>query len=295
MPLHHGQLEDVLGGVGEDETLHRPHPLHSLAGDYLPGDDLYHRLGIPGDGQPQRIGSEGLDAHRLGQLGGVGLGGGEQWLALFGHRVPPVEHSIYGQAGQVVEDDDIGKVAGGYRPQPVQPEVLGGVDGRHLNRPHRVQPLAYRQAHHGVYIPVLEQVGAAAVVHHEQAPLIVVIGDQGQQGVQVLLRGALPYHNIHPPLQLLLRLLQDGALVVGAYAGGDVGVQVFTPHPGGMAVDDPAPGELQLAQHILVAAEDAGEVHHLPQPNAALPAQKLGYSLRLQAGAGRLQVCGRDA
>ncbi len=54
----------------------------------------------------------------------------------------------------------------------------------------------------------MEDIPGMAVVHYEETTRPGPVRDQRQQGLQILLRRALPDHDVHAPLQLFLRLRQ---------------------------------------------------------------------------------------
>ncbi|MBA7668362.1 hypothetical protein ES703_76472 [subsurface metagenome] len=134
-----------------------------------------------------------------------------------------------------------------------------------------------------------------AVVNHEEAPLVSLIGNQGQQGFQVLLRGTLPDHEVHAPSQLFFSLGQSDRLMVGTDAGADISIQVFTGNTRSMSVNHFAPRRLYFTQHRGVARENAGIVHHLAQADAFFKSQNSPYILGAQAGPRSLQVGRRYA
>ena len=233
--------------------------------------------------------------HRAQEPPRHGDSGREERAALFGHELAAIVDLARPQVRQVVGDDEVGQVAGRYRPAVAQPEVGGGVDGGELDGPQRVQAQADGLAHHGVQVAVVEEVPGRAVVHHQQAAGVGVVGHQGQELLQVLLGRALADHEAHAAAQLVAALLQAGRLVVGAGAGGQVGVEALARQAGGVAVDEPVADHAGLVQAVGVAGEDAGEVHQLAQAQGVGPAQGAGDVLRLQGGAGRLQAGGRHA
>ncbi len=233
---------------------------------------------------------EGVGEGQRGRLGRL-----EEGAAVLGHELAVVVDLPDAQALQVIADQEVGAVAGADGAQLAQAEVGGRVDGGELDGPQRVQPQGDGLAHHGVHVAVLLEVAAGAVVHHQQAAGGRAVGDQGQQLLQVLLGGALADHQVHAAAELLAPLLQAGRLVVGAGAGGQVGVEGFAPQAGGVAVDGPVAYGVDLVQAGAVAGDDAGEVHHLAQPDGARQGQGLGDVLGPQGGAGGLQVGGGHA
>ena len=97
-----------------------------------------------------------------------------------------------------------------------------------------------------------------------------------------------------PGAQALAALLDREALVVGADAGGGVGLQVLAEDAGRVAVDVRR-RERELLQLVRVAGDDAGEVHHLGEADHAAAAQQPLEVARVQRAARRLEDRGRHA
>ena len=76
-------------------------------------------------------------------------------------RVDLVDH----QRRQVGDDKEIGEPAGGDRTDlALQSEMLGGVEGGHLDRRHGLQPLRDGVAHDAVHVAFMDQRTGMAVV-----------------------------------------------------------------------------------------------------------------------------------
>ena len=191
-----------------------------------------------------------------------------------------LQHELRHEALEVGEHEQVGLVAGRDRA-----EVREAVPGRRVERRHDERVLGRdagrdRVAHHRVDVPVVGDVLRLAVVGAERDPRRPVLGEQRQQRVQVARRGRLADQQPHPGAQPLATLLERGGLVVGADAGGSVGVQRLPRTPGAWPSTCRASAELR--ELVLVAGDDAGEVHHLGQAEHAPPPQQ------------RLEVAGRE-
>ena len=92
--------------------------------------------------------------------------------------------------------------------------------------------------------------------------------------MQVARHRGLADQEPHPGPQPLAPLLRGQRLVVGADPGGGVGVQRLPEHPGRVAVDVHVDRERELLELVLVARDDAGEVHHLGQAEHPLSPQE---------------------
>ncbi len=122
--------------------------------------------------------------------------------------------------GQIVEHNQVGPITRSYRPQATQPEVFRRIDGGHLNGPDGVEPPAYRLSDHRIDVTIAQKIGTTAVINHKQASFEGPVGNQGEQGIQIPLRGALTDHKVHSPIQFLPRFLNGSTLVVGEDATG---------------------------------------------------------------------------
>ena len=138
---------------------------------------------------------------------------------------------------EVVDDDEVRQIAGGDGPPVVEEVVPGGVVAGHLDGQDGVHPAADGLPDVVVDVALLQQVAGVLVVAAEHAPVGVLGGQQGQQGLQIPGGGALPDHDELAPLQLGDGVGRVGALVVGVDPGGDVGVQVVAGEARGVAVD----------------------------------------------------------
>ncbi|MBA7653828.1 hypothetical protein ES703_61689 [subsurface metagenome] len=60
--------------------------------------------------------------------------------------------------------------------------------------------------------------------------------------------------------------------MVGAYAGGNVGTEVFSADSRSVSIDNLALAQSNLAQHGSIAVDDPGKVHNLSQTDGLPPA-----------------------
>ncbi len=129
---------------------------------------------------------------------------------------------------------------------------------------------------------LLGDVLGLAVVGAEGHALRPVLLHERHERAQVARRGGLADQQPHPRAEALAPLLDRGRLVVGADAGRGVRLQILAQHAGSMAVHVGRQLEPELLELVRVAVDDAGEVHHLGEPEHAAAAQE------------PLQVAGRE-
>ena len=115
----------------------------------------------------------------------------------------------------------------------------------------------------------------------------------GSSALQVACGRRLADQEPHAGAQPLAPLLDRVGLVVGADAGGDVGVQVAAAHAGRVAVD--VARERELRELALVAGDDAGEVHHLGEAEHTPAPQQRVEVARRQLAPRRLELRGGHA
>ena len=210
-----------------------------------------------------------------------------------GDRQARLEHRLRQEPLEIGQEQEIGLVAGRDRAEVRQAvprrRVQRGAHERILGR----DPGRDRIAHHPVDVAVVGDVLRLAVVGAERDAAGPVLGEQRQQRMEVPRRRRLADQQPHPALQPLAALLGRVRLVIGADAGGDVRVEVAAEDSGRVAVD--VLRELQLGQLARVAGDDAGEVHHLGQPDHAAPAQQRLEVARGQRATRRLEARCRHA
>ena len=137
----------------------------------------------------------------------------------------------------------------------------------------------------------VEEVGLA-VVGAERAVLRPVLADHRQQRAQVARVRRLADQHPHAATALLQCLGRRERLVVRGDPGRDVGVQSGAHHAGRMAVDVRSD---HPRQHLGVAGDDAGEVHHLGHAERSRMAQDRAHLVRPERPDRGLEVARRDA
>ncbi len=201
------------------------------------------------------------------------------------------------EVAQIVERDEVGVVAGGDRAEAIEPPEARRVEGDEADRDEGIEAPRDRAAQDRVEVAVVEQGRGVAVVRDEGAAVGGGGGDERQERVEVAGGRALADHHGQAAAQLRARLLQPGRFVVGADAGGGVGVERGPDEAGRVAVDRQAAGagRGELRQHVGVGGEDAGEVHHLAEAGDTGAVERGGDGGRVEDRAARLARRGRDA
>ncbi len=100
---------------------------------------------------------------------------------------------------------------------------------------------------------------------------------------------------MHAAAQLLARLLELRALVIRSDARSGISVEGQASEARRVAVHRPVAGGLDLGKHLGHAEEDAGEVHHLGEPDHARVLEERRQVGCLERRAGRLHVGRRHA
>ena len=287
MPLEHGDLRQVALGVGDDLAVDDGRLLDERLGDDLVGDDPDHAgaAALPRDAEAVRADRSDADgvADPVRHL-----------VARRGLDVPAgLEHELRLEPLQVGDDEHVGLVAGRERPEIAEP-----VPGRAVQRGHDERILGRdaardRLAHHAVDVALGHDVLGLAVVGAEREAVRPELGDQREQVVEVARAGRLANQHPHADAQALPALLDGPRLVVGADAGGGVRVQRLAEHARRVAVDVRRALERQLLELMLVAADDAGEVHHLGEPEHPASAQEPLQVAERERPARRLELRGR--
>ena len=168
------------------------------------------------------------------------------------------DHEVRAQLAQVLDEEDVGAAAGRDRADVVAAaEVLGGVDGRELDREQRVQARLDRGADRVVEVAGREQRPGVHVVGDEQrvAAVDAVLGQHLHALGDVVPGAALAELDPHAGAELGERVLAVDGLVVGVDAGAHVGVEAMVVP----AVEAPVPGDRQAgvedgADHLVRAA-----------------------------------------
>ena len=180
--------------------------------------------------------ASGADAHRLAHP--VRDRRARERLGLAGRRD---EHAVLVHARgvevlEVVEQHEVGAQAGRDRAAVEQAVAARRVQRRHQQRVLGRDPLGDGDPAHLVDVALAEQQVGLAVVGAERAVLGPVPRHQRQQVAQVARVRRLADQHPHAAAALLERLCERRRLVVGADAGGDVGVERAAGHARGVAV-----------------------------------------------------------
>ena len=173
---------------------------------------------------------------------------------------------------EVRQHQQIGAVGGSDRAEAAQVVPQGRVERRADERVLRRDAEGHGVAHHPVDMAVGGDVLGFPVVGAERDPAGAVLREQRQQRFEVARRGRLPDQEPHAGAQALASLLGRVRLVVGADPRGGIGVERPAEDAGCVPVDVRREAELlELGVHT---ADDAGEVHHLGEPDHAPAAEE---------------------
>jgi len=184
--------------------------------------------------------------------------------SVFGDQASRREYLAHAECLEVVHKDEIGIPAGGDGSLVAQPEALRGVERAHGDGLYRIHPHAYREAQMVVHVAVGNDILNMAVIAAERAAPRVAGRNAGQERSEVLGGGAFAYKDVAAPAKVLAHLLKRGALVGIRNAGDEIGVEIPAKQAWGVSVHNFAVGrtELDFCQYVVVAGDDAGEVHH---------------------------------
>ncbi len=215
-------------------------------------------------------------ACKLGDLGRFGRNLALE-AAVLGHERACGVYAVRRRGkGEVIEHEHVGalarrdgaaalvRVGAGV----VEPEAACGGKRRHGDGDERVDALFDGEAAGVVNHAVLAGVGGRAVVGGKAAAAGAggVLQNDGDEVLQVVAAGSLANHHVHPVRELLERLFDRGALVVGDDAGCGIGVEVASGKHRSMAIYQPRRGrfgDVDAAERLVVRKGDAGRVHHL--------------------------------
>jgi len=266
--LHDSELRQVAFRVGERLTGALRRLLDEGIGDDLARHEPDHACvaAVPRDAE--LLGAERADPHGVPHpfrhLG-------ERDLL---YRTPVLEHELGFEALEVRQHEHVGLVAGSERAEVPEPMPGGRIERRHHDCILGRDPGLDGAAHHRVDVPFRCDVLRLSVVRAERDPSRPELTDERQQGVEVARTGSLPDQQPHPQPQPFAALLRRHGFVVGADSRSDVRVQVLSDHARRVPVDVRRMVEPQLFELTLVAGDDAGEVHHLGEPDHAPPPQQ---------------------
>ncbi len=298
MAVEHGHLERVDLGVCLELAVD-----HGYIDDDVLGDggathaaDGAHATSAVGTvDRDLEVGSREVAAdmhgvgHKVGPLVELMV---EERAAVLGHEVAVDVDALGHKAVEIGQDHEIGALARGDGAHVrIDTEHLCCVDGGELQRRHRVAA-------------ALMHAGAERAVHAalgDERIGMVIVGAKGDQarvdaGLEHLRqvawerqpRRAVAGLNVHAHTQLGDDVLGRDALVARAHAGGDVGVEAAVLLRDGVVAGHALAGLEglgDLADRVLLAAEDAGEVHHLAEAHDVVPVHGLGHLRGIDVGA----------
>ena len=257
MPLDDGDLENVVLHVD----------VVNVAG--VLGDDL------PGYQTDDGVGTAVLEIVRCqlaeveGVMGavdqiGVDLRRGEVTKLAVIHQLTPLIDHFNIEILEIINDNEIGQIAGGDGAAVIEQEVAGGGVAGGLYGDDGVNAQRNGLFHDVVDMTLFQEVVGVLVVSAEHAAIHILAAQQGDKCLQIAGGGALADHDELAALQLGQSVIQIGALVVGVHAGGYVGVEVVAAEAGGVAVDllvVRLRGD-DLFHYLGVAVHGAHKVHH---------------------------------
>ena len=257
MPLDDGDLENVVLHVD----------VVNVAG--VLGDDL------PGHQTDDGVGTAVLEIVRCqlaeveGVMGavdqiGVDLRRGEVTKLAVIHQLAPLIDHFNIEILEIINDNEIGQIAGGDGAAVIEQEVAGGGVAGGLYGDDGVNAQRNGLFHDVVDMTLFQEVVGVLVVSAEHAAIHILAAQQGDKCLQIAGGGALADHDELAALQLGQSVIQIGALVVGVHAGGYVGVEVVAAEAGGVAVDLLVVrlGGDDLFHYLRVAVHGAHKVHH---------------------------------
>ncbi len=192
---------------------------------------------------------------------------------------------------QIRDDEEVGQPPRRDRAQfALQPEMLGRVERRHLDRRHRLQPLRNGVAHDAVHVAVLDQGAGMAVVgaQDEVARIEPAFRHRLDLGGDVVPGRAEPQHRLHALPHAGDGILDAGALVVVLRATGDIAVEGQPEVGRGIVPADRlagGDGGVDLAAHLGVVGRNAWKIHHFAEPDDVVPAHRFGHFGRADQGA----------
>ncbi len=205
------------------------------------------------------------------------------------------DHRLHRALGEIADQHDVGAAAGRDHAAVLEAEGIG-------RRPacgaiDVVQRAAERdqRAHHVVEVALLGDVERVAVVGAQAAHARRVLVEDFGQRMQVLGHRAFADEHGEALLQLLAAVLGDGRLVVGADARGEIAVEVVAADQRRVPVNVAVLEGDEFVEHVVAAAEHAGEVHELGQADDLGVAGERNQVGGQQFGAGRLEGRRRHA
>ncbi len=222
----------------------------------------------------------------------------QEELAVLRCHLPAGYHDIRAKLAQVPHKEHVGIAARrNLADVPAQPEVLGGVEGGHLDGLKGAKPFADCVAKHPVHVPLRHEGLRVGIIRAEdEVPWIKPgPGHRGKLGGNVVPGRAVAQHHAHSLTDPCNGVFQPGALVVVLRPSRRVSVEWQAQVRGRVVTADDLlrlAGRGHLRVDLVVAVGDAGEVHHLPQADDARPRERLLHVRRPDHRAGGLQARG---
>ncbi len=207
-------------------------------------------------------------------------------LSVSGELNAVSDHSFNRQRHKIGRDNQIGAATRRNRAYfAFQAKMLRGVQCRHLDRCHRLQPLRNGMAHDPVHMPIADQRQRVAIIgaKNEVARVEAALGYGRDLLGHIVPRGAKPQHCAHS-----LTHTRDGIFFLRAFmiVGGTtcgIGVKRASEIARGIVAANGLICRLRsryFGQHLRIASFHAGEVHHFAKPDDIGPAHGFRHILR---------------
>ena len=287
--LDHGDLREIPGRARDrlaalDGRLTRQRLGHDLILDQA---DRTHGAAGPRDREVLR--RERRDTHRLTHP----VGDLDAWHVL--DPGPTLQHRRRSEAHEVGQDEEIRDVAGSERPvsREAVPErgVMRGHQQCILGSDTRRDGLA----NHPVHVSRVRDVLRIAIVRAERDAPRPELLDERQERSQVARHRRLADQEPHARAQPFAPLLDRQRLVVGVDAGSRIRLELAPQQSGRMPVHVLRSVERELRELVRRAGDDAGEVHHLREPQHSASAHQRLEVARRERSARRLERRRRNA
>ena len=199
---------------------------------------------------------------------------------------------------QIVHQQDIGPSAWSNHPNfTTDAEMLGGVDGGHLDGCHGSKTLLDGMPQDAVHMAFGNQRGGLAVIsaQDEMTRFQVALSDSLNPLGDILPGRTIAQHGLHALPDAFHRIFRPGPFVIIFGSAGHVGMEGPAQVPGWIMPADHFPGPargIQLGQHLRLAVYHAREVHHFTQANDPRPVHRLGHLLHAEFRTGGLEAGG---
>ena len=164
-----------------------------------------------------------------------------------------------GRVSEIGGQDEVGAAARRDRAQfALEAEMLGGVEGRHLDGGDGLEALRDGMAHDAVHVAFIDQRAGMAVIRaqNEIARIDAALGDRLDLGGDVIPGRAQPQHRAHALADARDGILHARAFMVVGGAARDIAMEGQAEIGRGIVAADRLAGGLRrgdLAQHLRVA------------------------------------------